>query len=226
MFKKQMCSASNQPKTRWVFVGTNSGVFRYFPGKLWNPGCSTVDLHDTTKSPWFVQGIASPKDVLVMIDTSGSIIGITLSLIKSSVAKLMTTLAGNDFFNIFVFNQKAEYLEKSCPGLIQATPINKQMAVSWLDKLKVHNSSSFDVGFEFGFSVLNQSEASNTTTRPIRAGCNSIILLFTDGGAAYPGRTFQKWNLDKQVRVFTYSVGKPFSSTTTLNEMACNNRGE
>ncbi|XP_002126163.3 voltage-dependent calcium channel subunit alpha-2/delta-1 [Ciona intestinalis] len=221
-FKEKLCSSG----TRWMFVGTNTGVFRYFPAKPWNTQCLYHDLHDVTKVSWFVKGMTSPKDVLIMIDTSGSIIGITLSLIQTSVKKLMSTLTENDFFNIFVFNKEPKFLQPSCPNLMQATPKHKQMAAGWLSNLTVHNSSAFEKGFDFAFEILTQPNSLNTTHRPIRAGCNSAILLFTDGGAAYPSQVFKKWNLDKEVRVFTYSVGKPFSSTTTLKQMACNNRGE
>jgi len=73
------------------------------------------------------QSMSSPKDVLIMIDTSGSVIGLTLNLIRHSVRHLMSTLTENDYFNIFVFNEKASFLDSSCPGLIQAVPRWKEV---------------------------------------------------------------------------------------------------
>ena len=68
------------------------------------------------------------------------------------------------------------------------------MVVSWLDSLKVGNSSSFDRGFNFAFDVLNGKEKDLKSDK-----CNPIILLFTDGGEEYPDEVFEKRNGKKKV---------------------------
>nr|CAB3227404.1 voltage-dependent calcium channel subunit alpha-2/delta-1 [Phallusia mammillata] len=222
-FRDQSC-VNMTSRTRWSYVATDNGVYRYFPARQWNVGCSKIDIYDARDQPWFVQSVSSPKDILIMIDTSGSVVGLTLNLIRHSVRHLMDTLTENDYFNVFVFNEKAEFVNPTCPGLIQAVPMFKEMAHSWLEEITVGNASSFEVGFDFAFRHLNVT--TSNTSRDLRASCNPIILLLTDGGAPYPENTFRKWNLQKQTRVFTYSVGKHFASTSTLKDMACNNRGK
>ena len=71
--------------------------------------------------------MTSPKDVLIMIDSSGSVIGLTLSLIRVSVDHVMKSLTTNDFFNVFVFNKNATFLNPYCPGLLPALDIYKEV---------------------------------------------------------------------------------------------------
>jgi len=71
-----------------------------------------------------------------------------------------------------------------------------QLASSWLDRIHVANASSFENGFDFAFGELQNSSHS---PKPFRAACNPVILLLTDGGAEYPSRAFEKWNLGKEV---------------------------
>jgi len=71
--------------------------------------------------------------------------------------------------------------------------------MQWLENINVKNSSDFEQGFDFAFSVLSRSPASGNE---MRAGCNRVILLFSDGGAEYPANAFQYWNDDYQEKNF------------------------
>jgi len=74
--------------------------------------------------------MASPKDVIIMIDVSGSVIGLTLNLIRVSVNHVLKSLTRNDFFNVIVFNNDADFLNPSCPGLLPAHDIYKEVSVN------------------------------------------------------------------------------------------------
>ena len=66
-----------------------------------------------------------------MIDNTGSVVGLTLSLIKDTVEYLMNTLTQYDFFNVVSFNNDVKFLYSnlsSCQRLIQATPRNKEVS--------------------------------------------------------------------------------------------------
>ncbi|CAK8689425.1 unnamed protein product [Clavelina lepadiformis] len=218
VFKDHFCNNDTSAKTRWLYVATRNGVLRYFPSRQWSTPVNEIDLFDCRGESWFVQSMSSHKNVLIMIDRSGSVTGLTLTLIKMSVQHVMSSFSENDFFNVFVFNDKVEFLNMKCPGLMQGTPVNKEAAISWLASIIPKNPASFSDGFAFGFNQLNFV--------PRNASCNPIILLFTDGGAEYPEEVFNSLNGNKTTRVFTYSVGKHFASTGTLRQMACNNHGQ
>ncbi|NXK98453.1 CA2D1 protein, partial [Formicarius rufipectus] len=58
-----------------------------------------------------------------------------------------------------------------------------------------------------------------------RANCNKIIMLFTDGGEERAQEIFHKYNEDKKVRVFTFSVGQHNYDKGPIQWMACENKG-
>lgn len=73
------------------------------------------------------KSVSSPKDIVILLDNSGSIKGLTLNLIKRSVKHVLDTLTPNDFVNVILFNQNVTYVLKNCEDLMQATPANKQV---------------------------------------------------------------------------------------------------
>lgn len=70
--------------------------------------------------------MTSPKDVIILIDSSGSVKGPTYTALLWSIKELLKTLTPNDFMNMVFFNKEVEPI-KDCGGLFQATPRNKQV---------------------------------------------------------------------------------------------------
>ena len=72
-----------------------------------------------------------------------------------------------------------------------------QMLMQLLESLDVRNQSSFEDGFNFAFNVLKKN---SSQSEDLRAGCNPVILLFTDGGAEYPTQAFEHYD-DQNVSI-------------------------
>jgi len=48
----------------------------------------------------FIQGATSPKDVVILLDSSGSMRGVPMNLAKLSAKTLIDTLGEDDYFNV------------------------------------------------------------------------------------------------------------------------------
>lgn len=64
--------------------------------------CTFVCLH----VPRYIQAATSPKDVVILVDVSGSMKGLRLTIAKQTVSSILDTLGDDDFFNIIAVSIK------------------------------------------------------------------------------------------------------------------------
>ncbi|XP_060885252.1 voltage-dependent calcium channel subunit alpha-2/delta-1a [Labrus mixtus] len=208
------------PSLLWQVFGSATGLARYFPASPWvnaNSSDDKIDLYDVRRRPWYIQGAASPKDMLILVDASGSVSGFTLNLIRTSVRKMLETLSDDDYVNVVYFNDKAMYA--SCfENLVQANTRNKRKLQDAVQTIAAKGTTNYRGGFELAFEQLAQMNVS-------RANCNKIIMLFTDGGEERAEEIFEKYNPTQAVRIFTFSVGQHNYDKGPIQWMACKNKG-
>ncbi|XP_069483906.1 voltage-dependent calcium channel subunit alpha-2/delta-1 isoform X3 [Ambystoma mexicanum] len=217
VFKKNW---DEDPSLLWQVFGSATGVALYYPASPWvdkSRSLNKIDLYDVRRRPWYIQGAASPKDMLILVDVSGSVSGLTLKLIRTSVSEMLETLSDDDFVNVASFNNNAQNV--GCfPHLVQANVRNKKVLKDAVHRISAKGTTDYKKGFTFAFDQLLHD---NVT----RANCNKIIMLFTDGGEERAQETFLKYNQDKKVRVFTFSVGQHNYDKGPIQWMACQNKG-
>ncbi|XP_034719319.1 voltage-dependent calcium channel subunit alpha-2/delta-1a isoform X2 [Etheostoma cragini] len=208
------------PSILWQVFGSATGLARYYPASPWidsSNSANKIDLYDVRRRPWYIQGAASPKDMLILVDASGSVSGLTLKLIRTSVNKMLETLSDDDYVNVVYFNDKATYA--SCfENLVQANVRNKRMLKDAVQSITAKGITNYRGGFELAFEQLAQMNVS-------RANCNKIIMLFTDGGEERAEEIFEKYNPKQAVRIFTFSVGQHNYDKGPIQWMACANKG-
>lgn len=75
---------NNDSELNWQFFCSKEGFLRYFPAAKWrvpqflvNPKAddSQLDLYDCRLREWYVKAAASPKDIVILLDGSGSMTG-------------------------------------------------------------------------------------------------------------------------------------------------------
>ncbi|KAF3819085.1 hypothetical protein GH733_013235 [Mirounga leonina] len=132
-----------------------------------------IDLYDVRRRPW-----------------SGSVSGLTLKLIRTSVSEMLETLSDDDFVNVASFNSNAQ--DVSCfQHLVQANVRNKKVLKDAVNNITAKGITDYKKGFSFAFEQLLNYNVS-------RANCNKIIMLFTDGGEERAQEIFAKYNKDKK----------------------------
>ncbi|XP_068109102.1 voltage-dependent calcium channel subunit alpha-2/delta-2 isoform X2 [Hyperolius riggenbachi] len=205
------------PTLLWQVFGSATGVTRYYPATPWRAP-SKIDLYDVRRRPWYIQGASSPKDMVIIVDVSGSVSGLTLKLMKTSVMEMLDTLSDDDYVTVASFHEKAEPV--SCfKQLVQANIRNKKVIKEAVQDMVARGTTDYKAGFEYAFSQLQN-------TNVTRANCNKMIMMFTDGGEDRVQDVFEKYNWpNKTVRVFTFSVGQHNYDVTPLQWMACANKG-
>uniref|UniRef100_A0A671YD96 Calcium voltage-gated channel auxiliary subunit alpha2delta 1 n=1 Tax=Sparus aurata TaxID=8175 RepID=A0A671YD96_SPAAU len=217
VFKK---NREDDPTLLWQVFGSATGLARYYPASPWMDARKTpskIDLYDVRRRPWYIQGAASPKDMLILVDASGSVSGLTLKLIRTSVSEMLETLSDDDYVNVVYFNTRVK--ETACFNhLVQANVRNKKLLKDAVQNITAKGITNYTKGFEFAFRQLSATNVS-------RANCNKIIMLFTDGGEERAQAILQKYNADKKVRIFTFSVGQHNYDKGPIQWMACSNKG-
>jgi len=74
--------------------------------RLVNRGVADDDVIDDVMYR-YIQAAASPKDIVILVDTSGSMKGLRIEIAKATVAKIVDTLSDDDFFNIVKVQQRS-----------------------------------------------------------------------------------------------------------------------
>lgn len=108
------------PSLSWQYFGSSTGFLRQFPASKWQQ--DPVDLYDCRLRSWYIEAANSPKDMVILIDNSGSMTGQRKDIAKHVVGSILDTLGPNDYVNIYTF---AESVEEVVPcfanGLVQVS---------------------------------------------------------------------------------------------------------
>ncbi|ESN98652.1 hypothetical protein HELRODRAFT_67485, partial [Helobdella robusta] len=202
----------------WQFYCSFVGFFRIYPGISWG-NSDEADQFDCRTRLWYIQAATSSKDVIILVDTSGSMTGLRIEIAKSTVIKILDTFNEDDYFNVISFSDEPDYFEPCYNNsLVQATVRNKQIFTKVLCSL----FTSYVVKLYKIFNIYLKNNFNSLGSK-----CNKVIMLITDGSPSDFREVFEKYNFpDKKVRVFTYLIGREIRDTTQLKWMACNNKGQ
>ncbi|KAF4528188.1 hypothetical protein B566_EDAN014013 [Ephemera danica] len=212
------------PSLSWQYFCSSFGFMRQYPASLWKD--DQADLYDCRTRNWYVEAATSAKDIIILLDISGSMAGSRQEIARHVVNNILDTLGNNDFVNIYKFSNETENLVKCFnESLVQATLGNVREMKLKFQNLKNHNISNFTTAFTKAFETLEQ-------VREERVGgmCNQAIMLITDGVPFTYEELFRKFNwmekpMRMPVRVFTYLIGLEVPDVSQIKWIACENQG-
>ncbi|KAG5312428.1 CA2D3 protein, partial [Acromyrmex insinuator] len=198
---------------------------------------SPADEYDCRLRNWFIEATTCSKDMVILMDVSGSMKGFGKTIAKTTVNSILDTLSNNDFVTLLKYNNETtDFVPCFKDMLIQATPENLDTFKKSMNKIDTDNVANLTEAFTKAFSLLKtyrQKRGCNADSP-----CNQLIMLVTDD---IPGGTlgnnlkkvFKKWNWNENsthipVRVFTYLIGKEATKMNELQWMvrSCLNLGD
>ncbi|TWW61984.1 Voltage-dependent calcium channel subunit alpha-2/delta-2 [Takifugu flavidus] len=92
--------------------------------------------------------------MVIIVDVSGSVSGLTLKLMKTSVMEMLDTLSDDDYVNVARFNEKADAVVPCFRTLVQANVRNKKIFKEAVMHMQAKGTTDYKSGFTFAFEQL------------------------------------------------------------------------
>ncbi|KAL9960894.1 hypothetical protein ACROYT_G034402 [Oculina patagonica] len=203
---------NDHPFIKWQYFGSEEGMLTIFPAFEDKAACSS---YDPRFRPWYVETTTpEPKDVVLVIDTSGSMRNTLLNVAKEAAAAVLSTLNPRDRVGLVSFSTFA-----STPGnydkdgktcfskrLADATPFNIKYLKGYVDNLKAQGVTNYIYAFEAAFRLLKTSYSGQGSTRIM------VIMFLTDGAPSDDKTSIMQTIKDKnaelhnKVVIMTYGM--------------------
>uniref|UniRef100_A0A3B4DP91 Inter-alpha-trypsin inhibitor heavy chain 3 n=1 Tax=Pygocentrus nattereri TaxID=42514 RepID=A0A3B4DP91_PYGNA len=159
-----------------------------------------------------------PKNVVFVIDRSGSMSGRKIQQTREALLKILGDLAEDDYFGLITFDDRIEVWN---PELLQATERNLKTAKDFVRQIKDNGYTNINAAVLKGVEMINKHP---------REGSASILILLTDGapnrGESDPTRI--QANVKEAIggKFPLYCLGFGFDvNFDFLNKMALENHG-
>ncbi|XP_045110018.1 voltage-dependent calcium channel subunit alpha-2/delta-3-like isoform X4 [Portunus trituberculatus] len=214
------------PTLSWQYFGSSTGFLRQYPASEWVMDEKDPDLYDARLRSWYIQAASSPKDMVILLDVSGSMTGLRKEIAIHVVLNILETLNENDFVNIFNFSTETTELV-SCfnDSLVQANMENIGEFKKALKTIETKEIANFSKALIKAFELLQRTNSQYNKSGQ-GSQCNQAIMVVTDGAPDNYEKIFSTYNWPHfQVRVFTYLIGREEKKKRDLSWMACANKG-
>eukprot|EP00117_Sycon_ciliatum_P028252 scpid21441/ scgid4711/ VWFA and cache domain-containing protein 1 len=218
------------PEVKFQYYGSEEGYATIFPGF----NTSDCSSYDPRYRPWYVAGaVPADKDVLIVVDTSGSMGAIVsgtaktrLDLAKDAILSILSVLSDRDRITVLPFNSRPDNIAPASSNLScfnnalgQATPYNKRLLRYHVDRLVEGGSTYYGTAIKRAYEIY-----ANTSQIPNR---DRVILFLSDGvptdseGTILAEQERAARQFNYSIVVLTYAMGNNVrSGEVTLRKMA------
>lgn len=95
-------------------------------GVRWQAKDDDADLYDARMREWYIEAATDPKDIMILIDNSGSMMGQKREIARHTINTILETLSPNDFVNIIHFSNDSRPIVRCFnDSLVQVSTLNK-----------------------------------------------------------------------------------------------------
>ena len=209
-----------------MLFGSQEGMFRIFPGRQWEK-CGTFDPR---LRPWYIAASSGPKNIILVLDTSGSMSGARIDLLKEAAILVIETLTVGDRVAIVPFSTTARVIGDPDGRMLAATKDNRDSLVNAINDLKAEGDTNFYEALQMAFDTLDK-----TVGAELHVACNSAILFLTDGIMTTPKYITEENVIDlvetrinatmqligKPIMFFTYSISENDEVHAFPKKLAC-----
>lgn len=114
-------------------------------------------LFDCRIRTWFIEAATCTKDVVILLDNSGSMTGWSKHISFLIVKTIMNTLSNNDYVNVMNYSQTVNFLIPCFKDkLVQATQENIAVFEDALPQLDPQDKSFVDQALTQAFKLLHK----------------------------------------------------------------------
>ncbi|XP_050314847.1 voltage-dependent calcium channel subunit alpha-2/delta-3 [Anthonomus grandis grandis] len=231
----------SDPALSWQYFGSSSGIMRHYPAMHWvekDRRDVKKDVFDCRIRTWFIEAATCTKDVIILIDNSGSMDGMGKHIGKLIAYSILDTFSNNDYVNVLNYSDSKSSYTVPCFAnqLIQATKENIRVFKEVIEKLVPSGKTTLEPALIEAFELLNKyrdirgCNSENNTNNEISQLCNQAIMILTDGVNGNYTDLIKKYNhlYDGNiipVRIFTYLIGQELENVEEIKWMSCANKG-
>ncbi|KAK1332299.1 hypothetical protein QTO34_006972, partial [Cnephaeus nilssonii] len=115
-----------------------------------------------------------PKNVIFVIDRSGSMMGKKIRQTREALIKILEDLSPEDHFNLISFSSEATQWK---PSLVPASTQNVEEATKYAESIKAHGGTNINDAMLMAVHLLETA----TRAEQLPSGSVSLLLLLTDG---------------------------------------------
>src|SRR5580700_7155121 len=130
------------------------------------------------------EGKPRPRDVVLVLDRSGSMHGWKIVAARRAAARIVDTLTGNDRFAVLCFDNTVERPPDLPDGLAASTDRNRFRAVEWLARTDARGGTEMLAPLEQAVGMLTGAggtQAGDASEAERDSGRDRVLVLVTDG---------------------------------------------
>eukprot|EP00945_MAST-04E_sp_MAST-4E-sp1_P004715 g4715.t1 len=213
--------------TSWqYFGGQKTGLFAQYPATV-KTSC-WCDYYDPRYRPWYSAAVTGPKDMILVLDVSGSMKEEgRMDIMKKGAIAQLDTMTFLDYIQVVSYSTDAS---SQGSRLLQGTDENKKKLTEYIKELMPGGQTNGKNGLNLAFHIFEKSAAKSS-------GCLRIISFLTDGKMTNIGIDnfiTDGWLDGKQndmvlagltkAHIFTYALGAG-AKTEDMRDLSCRNQG-